>query len=77
MRTSNLYTYRIHTVLNQSYPTLAPEEAMEELWNKLCERLYEELNKRIPDLRWFNLEVHFLDSIEDLEKAAFLSQAFP
>lgn len=50
---------------------------MEELWNKLCERLYEELNKRIPDLRWFNLEVHFLDSIEDLEKAAFLSQAFP
>jgi hypothetical protein len=54
-----------------------PEQAVDELWNKLCERLYEELNERVPDLRWFNLEVDFLDSIEDLEKVAFISQKFP
>jgi len=54
-----------------------PEQAMEELWNKLTERLYEELTNRIPDLKWFSLEIHFLDSIEHLEKAAFLSEDFP
>jgi hypothetical protein len=54
-----------------------PEPVVEELWNQLCQRLYEELASRIPDLKWFNLEIHFLDSIEDLEKAAFLSQDFP
>jgi hypothetical protein len=54
-----------------------PEQAPEEFWNRLTERLYEELTKRIPDLKWSSLEVHFLDSIEDLEKCAFLSQDFP
>jgi hypothetical protein len=54
-----------------------PEQAMEELWNRLAERLHDELSNRIPDLKWSRLEIHFLDSIEDLEKAAFLSQDFP
>ena len=54
-----------------------PEQAMEELWNQLCQRLYEKLTSRIPDLKWFNLEIRLLDSIEPLEKAAFLSQDFP
>lgn len=42
-----------------------PEQALEEFWNRLTERLYEELTKRIPDLKWSSLEVHFLDSIEE------------
>lgn len=54
-----------------------PEQALEEFWNRLTERLYEELTKRIPDLKWSSLEIHFLDSIECLEKSAFLSQDFP
>lgn len=37
----------------------------------------DELTNRVPDLKWLSLEVHFLDSKEDLEKAAFLSQDFP
>jgi hypothetical protein len=45
-----------------------PEEAMEELSNKLAQRLCEELNNRIPDLKWFNVEIHLLDSIEDREE---------
>jgi len=54
-----------------------PKEVMEELSNKLVQRLYEELNNRIPDLKWVNLEIRFFDSVECLEKAAFLSQEFP
>jgi hypothetical protein len=53
------------------------ERAMEQFWNMLSQRLYQELIKRIPDLKWSSLEVHFLDSIEHLEKAAFLSEDFP
>jgi hypothetical protein len=53
------------------------ERAMEEFWNMLGQRLYEELTDRIPDLKWSSLEVHFLDSMEHLEKAAFLSEDFP
>jgi ribosomal protein L29 len=53
------------------------EQAAEDLWNKLTERLYEELTNRIPDLKWYLLEIRLLDSTEGLEKAAFLSQDFP
>jgi len=53
------------------------ERAMEEFWSLLSQRLYEELTNRIPDLKWSSLEIHFLDSIEPLEKAAFLSEDFP
>jgi hypothetical protein len=53
------------------------ERAMEEFWNMLSQRLYDELTDRIPDLKWSSLEIHFLDSIEPLEKAAILSEDFP
>jgi len=48
-----------------------PEQAMEEFWGRLTERVYEELVKRIPDLKWASLQAYFFDSLEDLEKAAF------
>jgi hypothetical protein len=54
-----------------------PEHALEEFWNRLIEKLYEELTSRIPDLKWFNLEIYFLDTMDPVERAAFLSQDFP
>jgi len=54
-----------------------PEHAEEEFWSRLIERLYAQLTSRIPDLKWVNLEIYFLDAMEPLEKAAFLSQDFP
>jgi hypothetical protein len=54
-----------------------PGQAFQEFWDKLTERIYEELTNRVPDLKWSSLEIHFLDSIGNLEKAAFLTQDFP
>jgi hypothetical protein len=54
-----------------------PEQASEEFWTRIAERLYKELTSSVPDLKWFNLEIRLLDSIEDLEKAAFLRHEFP
>jgi hypothetical protein len=48
-----------------------PEQAMEEFWNMLGQRVQEDLVKKIPDLKWFSLEAYFFDSLEDLEQAAF------
>jgi len=54
-----------------------PERVKEEFWNRLCQRVHDELVKRIPDLKWFTLKAYFFDSLEDLEKAAFQGGEFP
>ncbi|MCJ7457240.1 hypothetical protein MUP07_10960 [Candidatus Bathyarchaeota archaeon] len=53
------------------------ENALEEFWNLLSQRVYEALTHSIPDLKWSSLEIHLLDSIEDFERAAFSSRTFP
>jgi len=47
-----------------------PERVMEEFWKMLSQRVYDELVKRIPDLRYVALEAYFYESLSDLEEAA-------
>jgi len=47
-----------------------PDQVIEEFWNMLSQRVYEELIKKVPDLKFFTLEAYFFDSLRDLEEAA-------
>jgi len=47
-----------------------PDQVVEEFWNMLRQKVYDELTKKVPDLRFFALEAYFFDSLRDLEEAA-------
>ena len=48
-----------------------PDQLMKEFCEMLGRRVREELVRRIPDLKWINLEGRFFDSPEELERNAF------
>jgi len=47
-----------------------PDQVVEEFWSMLWQKVYDELIKKVPDLKFFTLEAYFFDSLRHLEEAA-------